>query len=244
MFGLPLLTIQKLAVSITGLALTCRASYGCGDVESCHWKTRPMSALQGIDKDLIYLARLSPSGYFVGLHIRFTSPMMTFQTYPPAWTDHYTENGYAMRDPIIAWGFTQLGATRWSEITFPDTFGILAEAARHGLVYGVAVSCGPVSSRTISGLARADREFTDEEVAEAAAIVTRLHEVTQPPDHLTDAQIEALRLIAAGHRHAAAAAKLGISESALKVRLNSARQRLLARTTAEAIQRATDYRLI
>ena len=203
-----------------------------------------MSALQGIDKDLKQLALLSPSGYFVGLHIRFTSPMMTFQTYPQAWTDHYTENGYAMRDPIIAWGFTQLGATRWSEITFPDTFGILAEAARHGLVYGIALSCGPVSSRTISGLARADREYTDEELSHAAAILNRLHDVTQPPDHLTDAQIDALRRIAAGDRHAAAAAKLGISESALKVRLNSARQRLLARTTAEAIQRAKDYRLI
>lgn len=204
----------------------------------------PMSALHGIDKDLRHLDSLSPSGYFVGLHIRFTSPMMTFQTYPQAWTDHYTENGYAMRDPIIAWGFTQLGATRWSEITFPDTFGILGEAARHGLVFGIAVSCGLVSSRTISGLARADREFTDAEIALASSIIVRLHDVTQPPDHLTDAQIEALRLIAAGHRHAAAAAKLGISESALKVRLNSARQRLLARTTAEAIQRATDYRLI
>ncbi|WP_149140239.1 autoinducer binding domain-containing protein [Gemmobacter caeruleus] len=203
-----------------------------------------MSALQNLDKDLRHLARLSPAGYFVGLHIRFTSPLMTFQTYPQAWTDHYTERGYAMRDPMIAWGFSALGATRWSEITIPDSFGIMAEAAQHGLAYGLVVACGPVSSRTISGLARSDREFTDPEIAEALVIIDRLHDVTQPPDHLTDAQIDALRLIAAGHRHAAAAAKLGISESALKVRLNSARARLLARTTPEAIQRAKDYRLI
>ena len=203
-----------------------------------------MPPFQGIDKGLKQLAKLAPSGYFVGFHIRFTSPLMTFQTYPQAWTDHYTVNGYAMRDPIIAWGFSELGATRWSEITFPDTFGILAEGARHGLVYGVAVSCGPVTSRTISGLARADREFLDDEVQLAKQIITELHDLTLPPDQLTDAQAEALRLIAAGHRHAAAAAKLGISESALKVRLNSARTRLMARTTAEAIQRAKDYRLI
>jgi len=68
--------------------------------------------------------------------------------------------------------------------------------------------------------------------------------MTEPPESLTPAQIQALRLIAAGDRHAAAAAKLGISESALKARLNAARQRLLARTTAEAIQRAKDYRLL
>lgn len=203
-----------------------------------------MSIQRGIDLDLHQLSLLAPSGYFLGLHIRFTSPLLTFQTYPQAWADHYTEHGYAMRDPIIAWGFSTTGHTRWSEITFPDTFGILKEAASYGLVYGVSVSCGPMSSRTIGGVARPDREYTEAEIAKVEAIITRLHDVTQPPESLSDAQIEALRLIAAGDRHAAAAAKLGISESALKARLNSARQRLLARTTAEAIQRAKDYRLI
>ena len=72
----------------------------------------------------------------------------------------------------------------------------------------------------------------------------RLHEMTEPPEELTQAQIEALRCIAGGDRHAAAAEKLGISESALKARISSARVRLMARTTAEAIQRAKDYRLI
>jgi LuxR family transcriptional regulator len=61
---------------------------------------------------------------------------------------------------------------------------------------------------------------------------------------LTKAQVEALRCIAQGDRHAAAAAKLGISESALKARLTAARHNLMARTTAEAIQRAKDYRLL
>ncbi|MDT8854445.1 autoinducer binding domain-containing protein [Paracoccaceae bacterium Fryx2] len=203
-----------------------------------------MSIKYGIDLELHQLSLLAPAGYFLGLHIRFTSPLMTFQTYIQDWTDHYTEQGYAMRDPLIAWGFSTVGVTRWSEIAFPDTFGILKQAASYGLVYGVAVACGPVSSRTISGTARSDREFSDQELKKIEGIVTRLHDITEPPESLTDAQIEALRLIAAGDRHAAAAAKLGISESALKARLNSARQRLLARTTAEAIQRAKDYRLM
>ena len=203
-----------------------------------------MSVLQSLDGDLKLLAALAPAGYYVGLHIRFTSPLMSFQTYPRAWIDHYTQNGYAMRDPIIAWGFSQTGSTRWSGIGFPDTFGILAEAARYGLVFGVAVSCGAMASRTIAGVARGEREYSDAEMREVATIVARMHGATELPDQLTEAQVEALRLIAAGNRHAAAAAKLGISESALKMRLNSARQRLLARTTAEAVQRATDYRLI
>lgn len=203
-----------------------------------------MSVTPRIDLLLQELALLSPAGYFLGLHIRFAAPLMTFQTYPQEWTDHYTNQGYALRDPMIAWGFSTTGASRWSEIKIPDPFGIFAEAASFGMRYGVSVSCGPISSRTIGGCTRSDREYTDEELRKIEQMINRLHDVTQPPESLTQAQIDALRLIAAGDRHAAAAAKLNISESALKARLNSARQRLLARTTAEAIQRAKDYRLL
>jgi LuxR family transcriptional regulator len=79
---------------------------------------------------------------------------------------------------------------------------------------------------------------------EVSSIISHLHQLTEPPESLTQAQVEALRLIAAGDRHTAAAAKLNISESALKARLTAARERLMARTTAEAIQRAKDYRLL
>lgn len=170
--------------------------------------------------------------------------MMTFQTYDQRWYDHYTEQAYALRDPMIAWGFSTLGVCRWSEIGIPDPFGIMKDAASYGLVYGVAVACGPITSRTIAGAARADREFEEDEMQRIHQIVLRLHDMTEPPESLTPAQVEALRCIAAGDRHAAAAAKLGISESALKARLIAARQRLLARTTAEAIQRARDSRLL
>jgi len=71
-----------------------------------------------------------------------------------------------------------------------------------------------------------------------------MHDLAQPPEELTKAQVEALKCIADGDRYIAAAAKLGISESALKARLASARERLMARTTPEAIQRAKDYRLL
>jgi len=179
-----------------------------------------------------------------GMHIRFAGPLVQFQTYEQAWIDHYTKNGYALRDPMVAWGFFKNGASRWSEISLPDPFKIFKQAEEYGLKYGVVVSTGPLTSRSICGCARSDREFTDEEIRRITNLVQTLHEVTDPPDSLTKAQKDALQLIADGHRHAAAAAKLGISESALKARLISARNRLLARTTAEAIQRAKDYRLL
>ena len=203
-----------------------------------------MSIKLGMDLELHQLTLIAPAGYFLGLHIRFTAPLMTFQTYDQAWLDHYTENGFVLRDPATAWGFSRTGRIRWSDASLPDPFGIFKEAATFGLNFGFTVAAGPIRSRTIGSFARPDREFTDNEIALAETIVLRLHDVTEPPEELTRAQVEALRCIAGGDRHAAAAAKLGISESALKARVTSARIRLMARTTAEAIQRAKDYRLI
>jgi len=203
-----------------------------------------MSKNIGLDRILYLLGVESPAGYMAGMHIRFAGPLVQYQTYDQKWIDHYTENGYALRDPMVAWGFTKDGASRWSEIDIPDPFNIFKQASEYGLKYGVVVSTGPLNSRSITGCARDDREFTDDEIKRITKLVQTLHDVTDPPDSLTKAQKDALQLIADGHRHAAAAAKLGISESALKARLISARNRLLARTTAEAIQRAKDYRLL
>lgn len=196
------------------------------------------------DRELKKLERHADAGYFVGLHIRFTSPLINIQTYDQAWTDHYTDNGYVLRDPMTAWAFSTTGWTRWSNPEIHDPYGIFEEAKSFGLNYGVTISTGPIASRSIVSLARSDREFTDDEIEEIRAVVLHLHEMTEPPESLTAAQTEALKCIAGGDRHEAAAAKLGISVSALKARLNSARQRLMARTTAEAIQRAKDYGLL
>ena len=203
-----------------------------------------MSARGDIQAALPQLAKLAPAGYFLGLHIRFAAPLMQFQTYAKAWADRYAMNAYALRDPVIAWGFSATGACRWSVLPVPDPFGILKDAADHGLRYGLTVSHGEITSRTIACFAHDTREFTDPEVETISVTIRRLHDLLKPPESLTKAQKEALRCIAEGDRHAAAAARLGISESAFKARLISARERLDARTTAEALQRAKDYRLL
>ena len=190
------------------------------------------------------LSALAPAGFSAGLHIRFASPLIYVRTYAEAWTKIYDENAYALRDPLVFWGIGGKGASRWSEIRLPDPFNILGQARKHGLVYGAVISTGPISSRSIVGLARGDREFNDEEIAEATEIVRNLHIAAAPPTELTQAQIEALRLLAEGDRHTAAAAKLGISESAFKARLQSARVRLGARTTAQALKKAREYQLL
>tara|TARA_R110002096_G_scaffold42457_2_gene114582 strand:+ start:12123 stop:12734 length:612 start_codon:yes stop_codon:yes gene_type:complete len=203
-----------------------------------------MSKIIGLDNELHKLGLLSPFGFGIGLHIRFASPLISLYTWPETWQDHYTNQVYILRDPMIAWAFAKKGSCRWSECPIPDPFGVIKEAAEFGLTYGATISWGPLASRTIVGVSRDDREFNDDELEEIEKITIFLHEKTEPPRSLTKAQKDALQLVSEGCRHAEAAHRLGISESAFKLRLSSARNRLLARTTAEAVQRAKDYKLI
>ena len=198
----------------------------------------------GLDFNFDALSRLAPAGFSAGLHIRFASPLIYVRTYDERWLKIYDENAYALRDPLVFWGIGVKGATRWSEIKLPDPFNIMDQAKTFGLKYGAVVSFGPITSRTIVGIARSDREFLDDEIAEAEQIVIALHNTAEPPTELTRAQIEALRLLADVDRNTAAAAKLGISESAFKARLQSARSRLGARTTAQALKKAREYQLL
>ncbi len=203
-----------------------------------------VSVSSSADEDLEELRILAPAGYFIGLHIRFTSPLMIYQTYDHRWVEHYTANAYVLRDPATIWGMANTGVIRWSDPTFADPHRILPEAASFGLRYGLTVACGPCSSRSIAGFSRPDREFELKEIRLVQACVLRMHERFALPAALTQAQLEALRCLAGGNRHSDAAMRLGISESAFKARIVSARERLSARTTAEAIRRARDYRLI
>ncbi len=190
------------------------------------------------------LDQLAPMGYTVGLHIRFATPLIYKSSYPTSWVDHYNSHSYYLRDPLVFWGVGVEGTTRWSAIPLPDPFGVMKKAAGHGLKYGAVSSYGPITSRSIVGISRSDREFEDGELGVLRELTIQLHIEAKPPSDLTKAQIEALQCLANGDRHTAAAAKLGITESAFKARLQSARVRLEARTTSEAIRKAREYRLL
>ena len=156
----------------------------------------------------------------------------------------YNSHSYYLRDPLVFWGVGVEGTTRWSSIPLPDPFGVMKKAAAHGLNYGAVSSYGPITSRSIVGISRSDREFDDDELTFLRELTIRLHIEAKPPSDLTKAQIEALQCVANGDRHSAAAERLGITESAFKARLTSARVRLEARTTSEAVRKAREYRLL
>jgi LuxR family transcriptional regulator len=190
------------------------------------------------------LSAMAPMGYGAGIHIRFASPLRYHSTFPAAWRELYDSQNLQLRDPLLFWGMSQTGATRWSAVTLPDPFGVLRLAADHGLRFGVTVSTGKITSRTIVGIARSDREYDDAEVAAAEAATLDLHQAAQPPRDLGRPEADVLRLLAEGQRVPAVAAELGVDEDEVRRRIGEARAHLGAASTAEAIRLARDNRLM
>jgi len=198
-----------------------------------------------IVKELSKLRNLAPKGYWVGFHIRRTSPTTSETTYNREWLRQYSNMGYWLRDPILGWGMSTVGYMRTSDLPKKyDPYDCLVDAAKFSLKYSACFSLGQIHSRSIANTARDDRPFTDEELKEIYGIIAQLHVLTEPQKVLSANQIEALQIISTGARQAAAADTLGISESALKARLVSARGHLNARTTSEAIYKAKVLRLL
>lgn len=137
-----------------------------------------MSEYDTIRDSLKRIESLSPSGFAIAFHIRFTSPDFLLQTYPKDWIDIYSERGYVMSDPTVHWGFNNTGAIRWSDLAATDPQGIFAEAARHGLRFGASIATETGGSRSFSSFARADREFTEDEIATLSGLLEDLHHAT------------------------------------------------------------------
>lgn len=200
--------------------------------------------LSRLDNEAGKIADIAPGGYLLALRIRGTSPLQTYNTYPKAWTDEYTQNGYMLRDPLLTWAMTVGGTIRWSSAFLPDPFGIFRKAKKHGLVYGASVACGPLNSLTICSMGRADREFTDDEIAAAKTIVFALHDAAKLPETLSTEDRTILGEVAKGATGAAVARALDLSEADGRARIDALCGALLARTPDEALRHAKDAKLL
>ena len=139
-------------------------------------------ATTDVRSDIRYhVARLrdrNPSGFAIAFHIRYTTPDFLFQTYAKGWRDIYSQQGLVMHDPVVRWGFDNTGWTRWSDLPYDDPKGVMEEARRYGLIYGIAAGIEEGGSRSVAGFARPEREYTDSEAREIVADATALHVAT------------------------------------------------------------------
>ncbi len=127
---------------------------------------------------LLQINNLCDTGFAAAVHIRYTRPSLLYQTYSQKWSDHYSEMGFMMVDPVVHWGLAHDGLIRWDDLKDQDTAGVLVSALDHGLENGWTYSVGVPESRTIVGLTKSGAPFTPEQVEHIIGLVENLHEAT------------------------------------------------------------------
>ncbi|EYD77066.1 DNA-binding protein HTH domain protein-containing protein [Rubellimicrobium mesophilum DSM 19309] len=142
---------------------------------------------------LLALMALAPAGFAIGLHVRYQTPTLMFQTYPVAWLAEYSHGGLVMQDPTIGWAAENRGMISWEELKDRDPAGVFERARAHGIVHGFAISLERGGSQSLASFARGDRDFTPEEKETTRALMLRLHEATASAMPLSPETREALR---------------------------------------------------
>lgn len=187
---------------------------------------------------------IATAGYHLALRVGFAFPEYQRNTLPQEWVGIYTRDGLMIFDPVIHWIYDNTGHTRWSEISNRDERKVLTTAASFGLRYGAAISVmhdDTPGLRSFGSFARPDREFEDQELEFLSGAVGELHQALAPERALTKAETDALEMLASGLMLKEIAYRLGISESAVKLRLANARSKLGARTNTQAVGQAKAY---
>lgn len=193
------------------------------------------------------IAQMAPAGFYVALHVGFSFPSEELNRLPERWVDFYTRNGLVMHDPMMRWVYANTGATCVDALELPDPQGVIENAALHGLKHGAIASAlhpGDHGRRSYGFFFRADRHYAPAEVEAIGSLMSALHTGTRQDQALTAAEIEALKLQASGMRLRQIALTLGISESAVKARLNNAKRKLGAKTPSQAASIAASRRLL
>jgi LuxR family transcriptional regulator, quorum-sensing system regulator SdiA len=192
---------------------------------------------------------LAPAGYYVALRVGFSFPSEELNQLPDLWVDHYTKHGLIVYDPMMKWVYARTGAARIAEIESADPLGVISTAGLFGLTHGAVVSAHVPSDhgrRSYGFFFRSDRDYSSGEMDLLTSILSMLHTDQAIPDesNLTAAEIEALKMLAGGMRLRQIADTIGISESAVKARLNGAKRKLSAKTASQAATIAASRRLL
>ncbi len=193
------------------------------------------------------IALISPAGFYVALRVGFSFPESEVNKLPEPWVEFYTTHGLVVHDPSLKWVYTHSGAVRANELGLPDPQQVRATGELFGLLYGAVASFSAKADkgrRSYGLFFRADRDFTDTELGGLLRIIERLHIGREDEPTLTAAEIEALKMQADGMRLKQIAGRLGISESAVKARLNNVKRKLGARTQSQAASIAAARRIL
>ena len=187
-------------------------------------------------------ASLAPAGFYIAIRVGFAFPLVEHNQLPASWVREYTVSGLVVHDPAMSWAYKNTGVARWSELGENDTQGVLQLAKNHGLNFGAVACCvdaGDAGQRTFGLFCRSDREYLATELKLLHESIVAAHRAHARPNNLTAAELQTLGLVKNGLLMKEIACALGVSESAIKQRLKSARLKLNAKTGSQAAARAT-----
>lgn len=156
-------------------------------------------------------------------------------TYPERWVTQYVNKNYNAMDPALYWALTKQGVRRWSEVKLPDILRVMKKAKKYGLVYGGIWSQKTGSKRTVLFVGREDREFFDEEMETIFDEMQPFFSAVGLNSPLTDGEIDVLEQLVEGASTSEIAKALAMTESAVKARVSTARNKLECRTTPQLI---------
>lgn len=199
-----------------------------------------LSRVPDIESDLSGIRALAPSGFVIALNMGWGGPELLHSEFPEEWRTIYEEKNYFMTDPVFYWTLVNKGHRRWSEVGLPDPRKVGEKAKKYGLNYGVAFSKRVHGRRSFMSAARADREFTDDEISQLDSYFTKWMDfVSERPD-LSVGELQVLRCLYDGFGQAKTAEKLGIAEATVSKRARSAMKKLKAATRTEAVTKAAE----
>jgi len=186
---------------------------------------------------------------------------LILSTYSRAWVDYYVENNFFMLDPVLDVSRVGLLPVDWSclERANAATEHFFRQADSYGVGrFGITIPVrGPRGERSLltatSNLnehgwadlrtdCEEDLQLLAPHIHEQALTVSGLR--AKAARALSPRQLECINLVAQGKMPKQIAATLGISESAVRLYLRSARQKLGGATTTQAVSRAVAIELV
>lgn len=200
--------------------------------------------IPNFSRELEDLNAVASAGWTIGFNYRWTGPEHLFTGFPQAWRDEYEGNNYAIGDPVLLWMMSKnSGHIRWSAIRTPDMRGVMEKARRQNINYGVAYTRRVGLKKSFLSIARADREFTDEEILTYDAKFNVWVDLLLNRAALTEGELQVLSCFRNGLGQTETAETLGVSAATVKQRFMKACAKLNAstRTQAVAIAVARNY---
>jgi DNA-binding CsgD family transcriptional regulator len=180
-------------------------------------------------------------------------------TYPAAWIKQYLTMNYVDLDPVLREGFIRTLPFDWSELKVESQAQVdfLMDALAHGVgPHGLSIPLRSkqghrgLFSMSFSRSAEEWAAFKEARLEAAIAIGNRVHQRVirevfgEDHPHLTDRELECLRLTAIGKDAGDIAIILNISPHTARDYLKSARFKLDCVTSAQAVTKAVKLGLL